>query len=156
HSDSFSVSIRWDDHRVHYLAGGHVIAYRILTGADTAWATLLRGTFPTDSLTARIVASDPVPRDKHAPLRIGDHIYVEHLPEVQVQPMPEYPADLRKQGIGGEVQVMALVGPNGRVLETFVKPSQPRFDEAAITAVRQWQFTAARCGGKRVASWVLL
>lgn len=151
----FSVNVHWQEHRVLYVSNDRVIAHRTLSSVDSAWVTLLQITFPTDSVTRQLVASDQTPR-RRAPPNPDDFIYVETLPEVKLQAPPPYPPGLANQGVGGEVRVLALVGPNGRVLDAFAKEPVEGFDEVAVVAVRQWQFKAARCGGNRIAVWVLI
>ncbi len=152
-SDSFQVNVLWDDHRVDVIDRQRVIAHRTLEARDSAWVTLLTATFPTDSVTATLRASDPTPRSVHALLGPQETVFVDVLPEVSERVAPEWPRDVHGP-VDATVLVMALVGANGRVLDCFARESDPRFDEAALRAVRHWEFLAARCGGRRVAVWV--
>lgn len=81
----------------------------------------------------------------------GEYVYVEELPEAITKAMPEYPSDFRMEGT---VVVQALVGTEGRVIETKVVKSVPILDEAAIAAVKKWVFKPAMANGRPVAVWV--
>jgi len=50
----------------------------------------------------------------------------------------------RVQGI---VILEAIIGPGGRVTEVKVLRSVPLLDEAAITAVKQWEYTLTLLNG---------
>lgn len=70
---------------------------------------------------------------------------------------PAYPDAERKAGVEGAVLLACTIGADGAV--TKLVPEQevaghPAFTEAAIAAVRQWRFEAAREGGKAVACTV--
>ena len=47
----------------------------------------------------------------------------------------------------GIVILEAVIGPNGNVTEVKVLRSVPLLDEAAITAVKQWQYTPTLLNG---------
>ena len=54
---------------------------------------------------------------------------------------PEYPEELRRSGIQGEVQVRFVVQPDGSVTDAHVaKSAHPRLDELALAAVSRWKF----------------
>jgi TonB family protein len=67
---------------------------------------------------------------------------------------PEYPDLARQARVEGTVVVQALVGADGRVLQTRVLRSIPLLDGAAQDAVRRWSFHPAQQGGRPVATWV--
>jgi TonB family protein len=54
-----------------------------------------------------------------------------------VKPIPPPAA----RGIGGSVVLEATIGVNGRVTNLRVLQSVPELDQAAIDAVRQWEYT---------------
>ncbi len=61
---------------------------------------------------------------------------------------PVYPPVLLKVEIEGDVHLMALVGPNGRVTEvTVVRSSDTRFVAAAKAAVLRYEYTPATRNG---------
>lgn len=63
---------------------------------------------------------------------------------------PEYPADAAAQGIRGIVIVELLVDEQGRVASARVVRSIPGLDEAALAAVRMWEYEPTQAGGKPV------
>jgi TonB family protein len=84
----------------------------------------------------------------------GDYVHVEELPETITRVPPQYPPAARTAGIEGVVQLRALVVENGSVGDVRVVKGVPGLDDAAMTAVRQWQFKPALTKGKPVAVWV--
>jgi TonB family protein len=55
---------------------------------------------------------------------------------------PQYPEHLRAADIGGVVTMEALIGTDGNVQDVRVVQSpHPDLDQAAVEAVRQWQYT---------------
>jgi protein TonB len=67
--------------------------------------------------------------------------------------VPEYPDLARAAGVDGDVQIHALVGPDGRVHGTKVIKSIPMLDDAARRAVQQWRFEPGMKDGKPVWAW---
>ena len=152
--DSFLVAILWDDHRVVLVRDAKIVGHRTLTARDTAWAALLQATFPSDTPTQMLRASDPGPRpDVPAP---GEFVWVEELPEVTRRVQPHYPPRALMRGESGLVMVQALVGPKGRVIEARVTTPRSDFDEPAKVAVEGWRFKPARCGGTPISVWVMV
>ena len=90
------------------------------------------------------------PTDPDLP-RFGDYVYVEELPEVVSRVQPDYPTDMRESGT---VMVGALVGKDGRVMDTRIVKSIPPLDSAALAAVRQWIFKPALVNQRPTAVWV--
>lgn len=69
---------------------------------------------------------------------------------------PDYPRMLLKRGIEGDVLVRAQVQPDGHCSEVqLVESSGHRqFDQAALSAVRDWRFVPASSGSHAVMAWV--
>jgi len=71
---------------------------------------------------------------------------------------PTYPDFVKKMGIEGDVYLNVEVFANGKVGAIEVTKSlmdgPGGLDEAAIKAVRQWEFNPAKSGGQPVACWV--
>lgn len=66
---------------------------------------------------------------------------------------PTYPPAMRRFGLGAEVTVDFIVDTDGSVKNAYVAQSNnPRFDDAAVEAVRQWKFEPGTKGGRPVAS----
>lgn len=88
--------------------------------------------------------------------RLGEYVYVEELPEAIERVPPDYPEWARTKGISGTVAVQALIGKDGRVLDTHVTVSIPELDDYAVAAVKQWRFNPARSKGQPMAVWVTI
>jgi protein TonB len=88
--------------------------------------------------------------------KFGEFVYTEELPELITKVPTEYPEIARDAGVEGKVVVWALVGKDGRVLETKVTQSIPMLDAAAVKAVKQYVFKPALNNNKPVAVWVAI
>jgi TonB family protein len=66
-------------------------------------------------------------------------------PERQVvrEQLPDYPAMLKKMGIGGTVRVSALVAADGTVKNTKVDGGNPVLAEFASSALKKWKYAPA-------------
>src|SRR5262245_11841490 len=60
---------------------------------------------------------------------------------------PVYPDTARLARIQGVVTVEATIGADGKVTSARVVGSVPQLDEAALTAVRQWEYAPALVDG---------
>jgi TonB family protein len=60
---------------------------------------------------------------------------------------PIYPAAAREKKITGVVVLEARVGGDGRVVDASVLRSIPELDQAALDAVKQWEFTPTLVNG---------
>jgi protein TonB len=91
-----------------------------------------------------LVADVPVLPQMSSPVRPGGvvktPIKVRHVP-------PVYPAIAQQARVDGVVIIEAVVGVDGRVVEAHVLRSKPLLDEAALSAVRQWEFTPTTLNG---------
>lgn len=77
-------------------------------------------------------------------LRVGGAV----RPPVQVRRVnPLYPAEARAAGVQGVVILEALIGPDGTVRDARILRSIPLLDEAALDAVRQWQYEPTLLNG---------
>lgn len=65
---------------------------------------------------------------------------------------PEYPSELRRDGVSGLVMVKCSIDVQGNVAEAEVeKSSNSAFEKPAITAVKKWKFKPAKQDGTPVA-----
>jgi TonB family protein len=88
---------------------------------------------------------------------MNEFIEVEVMPEIITQTKPEYPTEASKNKIEGRVWIKLKVGTNGIPSSVVVvKSSNPIFDEAAVTAAKQYKFSPAKQDGKPVAVWVVI
>jgi TonB family protein len=82
-----------------------------------------------------------------APLRVGGPIPIP----ARIKSAPAvYPAAARVAGVEGTVSIDATLDRSGQVVATRVTESIPLLDDAAETAVRQWQFAATVVNGVAV------
>jgi protein TonB len=79
---------------------------------------------------------------------------VKAKPNYLKNPEPPYPLTARRRREQGLVLLTVLVTPQGRAVKVELKQSSgyPSLDEAALTAVRQWEFEPARIGSIAVES----
>ncbi len=83
-----------------------------------------------------------------APLPIGGDVKPAHL--LKSTP-PIYPPTARTQRVSGDVQVDALIDPDGNVTSTKVISGPVQLHQAAATAVKQWKYAPAQLDGKPTA-----
>lgn len=74
-------------------------------------------------------------------------------PPVPVRTVPpDYPHELRREGVSGLVMVKCSIDEHGNVTGTEVeKSSNAAFESPALAAVRKWKFKPARLDGSPVA-----
>jgi protein TonB len=60
---------------------------------------------------------------------------------------PIYPPAAMAAKVGGVVRIEALIDPSGKISHTRVTESVPELDQAAVDAVRQWEFTPTLLNG---------
>jgi protein TonB len=85
----------------------------------------------------------------------GEHPFdlsqLDQPPVATFQARPDYPYDLRRDGITGEVVVDFIVDSRGAVRNPVAARSTNRgFDDAACRAVGRWKFRPGRKGGHAV------
>lgn len=70
-------------------------------------------------------------------------------PRVVHRVEPEYPVELRRQGATGIVTIEGLVDTTGRfVRPRILRSSDPRLNEFALAAIRQWRFMPSTVNGE--------
>jgi RNA polymerase sigma factor (sigma-70 family) len=81
-------------------------------------------------------------------LSIGE---LDQKPQATSLKSPQYPAALRAANIEGSVVVSFVIDAAGKVQDAHaVKSTHHAFEEAAVAAIREWQFEAGRKGGLAV------
>jgi TonB family protein len=94
-----------------------------------------------------VVGGVPSGVDSTGAVRIGGNI----APPTKIKDVrPLYPDDARAARVQGVVILEARLEPDGTVSDVRVLRSIPLLDEAAIDAVRQWEFTPTMIDGKAV------
>ena len=86
----------------------------------------------------------PPPPPPAEPVRVGGNI----SPPTKTRDVaPVYPPVAQSARVQGVVILEAIIGPDGRVTDVKVLRSVPLLDDAAITAVRQWEYTPTLLNG---------
>lgn len=76
---------------------------------------------------------------------------LDQVPQARYQAQPNYPFEMRRAGITGEVLVGFIVDSEGRTVDVHaIRSSQREFEAAAIQAVSKWTFRPGRKGGRAV------
>ncbi len=86
----------------------------------------------------------PPPPPPAAPVRVGGNI---KPPQKTKDVRPVYPPIAQSARVQGVVIIEATIGPNGQVQDARVLRSIPLLDQAALDAVRQWEFTPTLLNG---------
>lgn len=90
--------------------------------------------------TKKIV--DPALISDEAPAPLSEII---RMPRVEEPVLPAYPEDLRLEGIEGVVLIEVVISSRGIVTRArIIKTVDPRFNRAALLAVRRTRFAPAR------------
>lgn len=71
-------------------------------------------------------------------------------PVLTYEVKPVYPPDAKAMKVEGTVEMEVIVDTNGRVAAAMVVQSIPALDQAALDAVKQWQFRPALLNGEPV------
>jgi protein TonB len=81
----------------------------------------------------------------------GVYTKVDENPSPTKTVKPQYPAELRRDGVEGLVAVSIVIDENGDVITSKVaKSSNKTFESFAIEAVNKWKFKPAKKDGKTV------
>src|SRR5262245_5221614 len=78
------------------------------------------------------------------PLRVGGQV----RPPVRIKEVPPvYPSIARSAQVQGDVVIEATIDENGKVADARVVKSVPMLDQAALDAVRQWEYRPSLLNG---------
>lgn len=78
-------------------------------------------------------------------------VKLDQKPVVKYRVAPQYPVEMRKAEIQGEVLVDFVVTGEGNVVKaSAVRSSHRDFEAAAIAAVSKWKFSPGKKGGRPV------
>ena len=86
----------------------------------------------------------PPPPPPQAPVRVGGNI---KTPTKIKDVRPVYPPIAQSARVQGVVIIEATIGADGKVKDAKVLRSIPLLDQAALDAVKQWQFTPTLLNG---------
>jgi TonB family protein len=121
------------------------LAVAAKAAGDKAAADAVAGKEKADAIAAKEKA-DAAARAKAsmAPLRVGGQI---RAPTKIKDVKPVYPAIARSARVTGVVTIEATIGFDGKVIDAKVVRSVPLLDQAALDAVRQWEYTPTVLNG---------
>lgn len=84
-------------------------------------------------------------------IEVFDINKLDQPPVPKFRAKPQYPFEMRRAGITGEVVVEFIVDANGDVRNAFaVRSTQRDFEQAAVQAVSKWKFRPGKKGGRAV------
>lgn len=80
---------------------------------------------------------------------------LDQKPVGRVQNPPQYPYEMSRAGISGEVVVEFIISASGDVVDTrVIRSSHREFEVPAMQAVQKWKFKPGRKAGKNVSTRV--
>lgn len=105
---------------------------------------------PTGSITIP-TATRPAVTSGKGLANFFDLSALDKDPSPTVQPRPQYPFELKRSGIEGEVLVGFKVNPDGTVRDPYIiRSSNPGFEEIVLSTVLKWRFRPGEKGGAPV------
>jgi periplasmic protein TonB len=104
------------------------------------------GAFGAGTKAIEMPAPPPAARPA-GPVRVGELLVA---PKKLVDVRPRYPEVARTARIEGTVILEAVLDRRGRVSQVRVVQSSPLLDQAAVDAVRQWQYSPSTLHGQPV------
>ena len=109
------------------------------------------GGSPLDTVIGQGAPPAPPPPPVAPAVTTPIHLHSGMTPPIKtVDVAPVYPAIAQSARVEGVVILEAVIDAQGRVESAKVLRSIPLLDQAAVEAVRQWRFTAARLNGEAV------
>jgi TonB family protein len=121
------------------------LAVAAKAAGDKAAADAVAGKEKAEAIAAKAKADAAArARARRAPVRIGGQI----KPPTKVKDVkPVYPAIAQSARVAGAVTIEATIGEDGKVIEAKVVRSIPLLDQAALDAVRQWEYMPSLLNG---------
>ena len=121
------------------------LAVAAKAAGDKAAADAVAGKAKADAVAAKERANAAArAKAKLAAVRIGGRI---KAPNKIKDVKPVYPAIAHSARVAGVVTIEATIGPDGKVIDAKVVHSIPLLDQAALDAVRQWEYTPTLLNG---------
>jgi protein TonB len=76
---------------------------------------------------------------------------LDQHPQAIAQIAPDYPYEMKRAGISGEVTAQFIVDSNGSVVQVqIIKTSQHEFEDPVTRALYKWKFRPGKKGGRAV------
>jgi len=116
--------------------------------ADKASADAIAAREKADAAAAKEKAdAEAREKAKAAAVRVGGKV---RPPTKTKDVAPVYPAAAKSARIAGVVIIEATIGADGKVIDAKVLRSVPMLDQAALDAVRQWEYSPTLLNGAPV------
>ncbi len=122
------------------LQSGRVAGYFALVGGD--YRRLDCG-----SLGLVQASAGPLPHPLNGPLRVGGNVQAARAIK---KVAPVYPEQARAERISGVVRLHVIIGKDGKIEQLEVISGHPLLQQAALDAVRQWQYQQTLLNGEPV------
>ena len=121
------------------------LAVAAKAAGDKAAADAVAGKEKAEAVAAKAKADAAArARARRAPVRVGGQI----KPPTKVKDVkPVYPAIAQSARVAGAVTIEATIGEDGKVVDARVVRSVPLLDQAALDAVRQWEYMPSLLNG---------
>ena len=120
--------------------------YEPPASAPVVFTTVVQFAVTADAIVRDMPISERVTND--GALRVGGNI---RSPRKITDVRPLYPQEARDAGVQGVVIIEMRVDPDGRVASARILRSIPLLDQAALDAVRQWEFEPTLLNGAPIA-----
>lgn len=121
------------------------LAVAAKAAGDKAEADAVAGKEKADAVAIKVKAAAAArAKAKIAPVRVGGRI---KAPTKIKDVKPVYPAIAQSARVAGVVTIEATIGFDGKVVDAKVVRSSPLLDQAALDAVRQWEYTPTLLNG---------
>jgi TonB family protein len=123
------------------------LAVAAKNAGEKASADAVAGKEKADAVAAKARANAAAAKAKAVsapPLRVGGQI----KPPTKIKDVkPVYPAIAQQARVSGPVTIEATIGSDGKVTDAKVVHSIALLDQAALDAVRQWEYTPTLLNG---------
>ncbi len=84
-------------------------------------------------------------------MEVFDISKLDQIPVAKFRANPQYPFEMRRSGVAGEVVVDFIVDTNGDVRNAYsARSTQREFEAAAVQAVSKWKFRPGKRSGRAV------
>lgn len=120
---------------------------------DTSFVQKIQPPPPENVKPATGIVAVPENRDmsQFRGMKVFDIASLDQQPVPRVRIQPQYPFEMRRAGVTGEVTVDFIVDSNGDVQNAYaIKSTQREFEQPAVQAVSKWKFKPGRKGGRNV------
>lgn len=120
------------------------LAVAAKAAGDKAAADAVAGKAMAEAAAIKEKADAAAARARIAPVRVGGRIMA---PKKIKDVKPVYPTIAQSARVAGVVTIEATIGPDGKVIDAKVLRSIPLLDQAALDAVRQWEYIPTLLNG---------